>query len=106
MAWEWVSPVAAATTGVLGIFFTWLTGKQGRSHAETITRDQLAQERLLANEAREQQRLENAYVELLDLAERVGQYVQMVFPMWDTTPPRGLNHLCRHSKNKHTPKHW
>lgn len=37
MAWEWVAPVATAVAsiavGVGGVFFTWLTGKQGREHA-------------------------------------------------------------------------
>jgi hypothetical protein len=88
MAWEWVAPVASAaamtTLGVAGIFATWLNAKQGRDHAETISKDQLAHERLLAKEAREQQRLETAYVNLLDIAERAGQWAQMVYPMIDT----------------------
>ena len=88
MTWEWVGPVATATVGVAGIFGTWLTGKQGRDRAEAISRETLAQERLLANEARKQQRLENAYVDLLDMAERAGQWAQMVLPMIDTNPPQ------------------
>jgi hypothetical protein len=79
MAWEWVGPVATATVAVPGIFFTWLTGKQGRDDARAI-----------AKEAREQQRLENAYVDLLDMAERVGQWVRMVYPMIDTNPPQPI----------------
>ena len=81
MAWEWVAPVATATTatavGVAGMFFTWLTGKEARDDA-----------RATAREAREQQRLENAYIELLDVAERTGQWVRMVCPVWDTNPPQ------------------
>jgi hypothetical protein len=92
MAWEWVAPVATATAsiavGVAGIFFTWLSGKQGRDHAETVLSQQLAHERLLASEARDQQRLETAYVDLLDMAERAGQWAQMVLPMIDTHPPQ------------------
>jgi hypothetical protein len=92
MAWEWVAPVATATAsiavGVAGIFFTWLSGKQGRDHAETISGQQLAHERLLASEARDQQRLENAYVNLLEMAEAAGQWVQLVLPMLDTHPPQ------------------
>lgn len=91
MAWEWVAPAATAATAVAlggaGIFFTWLTGKQGRDHAETITRDQLDHERLLAREAREQQRLENAYLELLKMAERAGQWAQMVYPVFQSGQP-------------------
>ncbi len=51
MAWEWVAPVATGTVGVFGTFIAWLTGKQGRDHAETITRDQLDQTRVMQREA-------------------------------------------------------
>ncbi len=91
MAWEWVAPAATAaattTVGVAGIFFTWLTGKQGRDHAETISNQRLTHERLLAKEAREQERLENAYVELLRMAERAGQWAQMVYPVFQSGQP-------------------
>jgi hypothetical protein len=30
MSWEWVAPVATAASGITGIYFTWLTGSQGR----------------------------------------------------------------------------
>jgi hypothetical protein len=92
MAWEWVAPVATATAsitvGVAGIFFTWLSGKQGGDHAETISGQQLAHERLLASEARDQQRLETAYVNLLEMSEAAGQWVQLVMPVVDTDPPQ------------------
>jgi len=97
MAWEWVSPVATASAGVvaggIGVYFTWLTGKQGRDHAETITRDQLAHERLLTREARVQQRLENAYVDLLRMAERAGQWAQMSYPIVGRPPELPLPSL-------------
>jgi hypothetical protein len=90
VAWEWVAPVATAaattTVGVAGIFFTWLTGKQSRDHAQETLEEQLGHERLQAREAREQERLENAYLELLKMAERVGQWAQMVYPMVETGP--------------------
>ncbi len=37
MAWEWVAPVATATAGAAGVFFTWLTGNQSRQHLERLT---------------------------------------------------------------------
>jgi hypothetical protein len=84
MAWEWVGPVAAATSGVVvgavGMVITWLTSKQGRDTSEEISRNTLEQERVLASEARKQQRLEDAYVELLDMAEMVGTWAQMAYP--------------------------
>jgi hypothetical protein len=82
MAWEWVGPVATATAGVAGMFFTWLTGKQSRDDARAI-----------AKETRDQQRLENAYIELLDVAERVGHWAQMAFPIMDTNPPKPVPEL-------------
>ncbi|ONF72164.1 hypothetical protein [Amycolatopsis keratiniphila] len=53
MAWEWVAPVTTGLTAVAGVFFTWLTGRQGRSQVERMahrteeaaTRDRLALER-------------------------------------------------------------
>jgi hypothetical protein len=76
MAWEWVAPVATATVGVAGVFFTWLSGKQGRDHAEK-----------LAEDARKQQRLESAYVRMVAMSEQVGHWAQMAYPLFDTNPP-------------------
>ncbi|WP_084026952.1 hypothetical protein [Mycobacterium avium] len=76
MAWEWVAPVATATVGIAGIIFTWLTGKQARDDA-----------RATAWEARYQQRLEVAYLELLKMAERAGQWAQFVYPVYQSGPP-------------------
>ena len=42
----------------------------------------------MAREARTQERLANAYVDLLDMAERTGQWAQSVRPMMDTIPPQ------------------
>lgn len=87
MAWEWVAPVATASAGAVGVFFTWLSGKQGRDHAERTAREQLAQQRLLAQDARDQERLENAYLELLRMVEGLGQWVQHVYPSVDLGTP-------------------
>lgn len=92
MACEWIGSVATATVavviGVAGIVATFKTAKQGREHAETVLGEQLAHERKLATEARDQQRLETAYVDLLEMAEAAGQWVQLVLPMLDTDPPQ------------------
>lgn len=88
MAWEWVSPVAIVTAGAMGVFFTWLSGQQGRNQAERISNAQLTNDRQLAKEAREQERLENAYIQLLHTAELVGQWAESVLPKWDTDPPQ------------------
>jgi hypothetical protein len=72
MAWEWVGPVSTATVGVAGIVGTWLTGKQGREDAKKISDATLANARLLATEARKQQRIESAYLELLETTGWIG----------------------------------
>jgi hypothetical protein len=83
MAWEWIGTSAV---GGLGIFFTWLTGKQSRDQVLETLRQQLGHERLQAREAREQERLESAYLELLKMAERVGQWAQFIYPVVQTGP--------------------
>jgi hypothetical protein len=37
MAWEWVAPTATAGSGAIGIFFTWLSGHQGRRQVDRMT---------------------------------------------------------------------
>jgi hypothetical protein len=88
MAWEWVAPVATGALGATGIVFTWLSGKQGRDHAENLAKLRNDHEATLAKEERTQQRLANAYIALLEMAERVGMWAQMVRPMVDTIPPQ------------------
>jgi hypothetical protein len=48
----------------------------------------LTHERLLAKEAREQQRLESAYVRMLAMTEQAGQWAQKLCPLMDTNPPQ------------------
>ncbi len=91
MAWEWVPPVATAVgvgvVGVVGLTLTWYSGKQGRDHAEKVAKDTFAHQRMLAGQERKQQRLENAYIELLDVAEQTGHWAQISYPLFDTHPP-------------------
>ncbi|MET9303559.1 hypothetical protein ABZX66_30030 [Micromonospora aurantiaca] len=92
MAWEWVGPVMTGavgiSVGITGIVATYKTGKQGRQHAEVLARQQNEHDAALAKEQRDQQRRSEAYVELLTMVERVGQWASMVRPMLDTNPPR------------------
>ena len=83
MAWEWIG---TSVVGVAGIWGTWLTGKQSRDQAERTNRSQLDQARLLAREARKQERLETAYLELLTMVERASHWAQLVLPLFDTVP--------------------
>ncbi len=91
MALEWVAHVATATVGVAGIVGTWLTANRGLAH-----------ERRLATEARQQQRLENAYVDLLDVAERVGHWAQLAWPVRDTEPPQPVPEMPSLVEQAHT----
>lgn len=88
MAQEWIAPVATAAVGVAGVFFTWLSGWQGRKTAEAIAQgqqDHAAQEAALA---REQDRKAEAYVRILEVAEQTGNWVQSVQPLITTDPPQ------------------
>ncbi len=72
------------------MYFTWRAGKEGREHAETVSSRQLQHAQNLAADARKQQRLENAYIAVLVIAEKAGQWAQTAHPMWDTHPDREL----------------
>jgi hypothetical protein len=73
------------------MFFTWLATKQNSDDAGAT-----------AKEARVQQRLENAYIELLDMTERAGQWVQTVYPMINTMPPQSDPPLPTLAEQAHT----
>lgn len=75
MAWEWIGPVATGVVGLAGIGATLRAGTK-----------QLTNARMIAVEERQQQRLENAYVKLLDFAERIGFWAQSSYPLYDTNP--------------------
>lgn len=65
MAWEWVAPVTAGLTAVTGVFFTWLSGKQGRAQVERMARH--AEEATTRDRLTHQRR--DAYVTALLVAE-------------------------------------
>jgi hypothetical protein len=70
------------------MYFTFLSGERGRDHAETLAKLRNDHDVRLAKEERTQQRLADAYVALLEMAERVGMWAQMVRPIVDTIPPQ------------------
>lgn len=97
MAWEWVAPVATASVGVCGIVFTWLTGSQGRSHAQVLAKQQQDHAERAAATARTQQRKAEAYVQVLEVVEQIGNWSQNLKPALDTDPPRELPPLAEYS---------
>ena len=71
-----------AVVALAGIGATLLAGKLERGHCERMARD-----------ARQQERLAEAYVRVLVLAEHVGHWAQMVEPVWDFDPPQPVRSL-------------
>jgi hypothetical protein len=78
---------------VIGVFFTWPTGTQGRDHAERLAKQTYEYQRQLAEDARTQERLGEAYLNLLEMVEQVGAWAQAVRPVVDTDPPRPVPDL-------------
>lgn len=65
MAWEWVAPAVTGVTAVSGVFFTWLTGSQGRRQVERLARR--AEESAERNRAMQERR--EAYFAALRAAD-------------------------------------
>jgi hypothetical protein len=86
MTWEWV----AGTVGAVGIVSTALTARGGRKHAETLSAERIKHERALAEDARLQARLADAYVEVLTIVNRFGHWADMVRPIVEANPPAPL----------------
>ena len=70
--------------------FTWLTAKQGRDHAEHLMQQRIDHEAETAKDQRRQQRLADAYVDLLTFASTMGAWANFVRPILDTDPPKEL----------------
>ncbi len=92
MAWDWISPAIGGAVGVAGLYFGWLTARQSREHTERLARqtnehsrllseqadaharnmeqDRHDHERRMAEEQRRQQRLADAYLEIVATAVR------------------------------------
>lgn len=99
MAWEWVAPVATASTAIVGMTVTWCTARSGQVHARQLAKDRMDHEISAALEDRHQQRLADTYVELLTLAESVGHWASAVRPMLDTgSPPPPLPPLAEQAR--------
>lgn len=82
-----MAPVCTSALGAIGIVVTGLTAKGGRRHAENVAEDRMTHEREIAEDARAQDRLGDAYVELLSIVNRTADYAGRVRPMLDTDPP-------------------
>jgi hypothetical protein len=71
--------IVGGVIGVAGLLAGWLNLREGNKHEATMAR-----------EAREQERLGSAYVPLLRMAERMGQWAHLVAPMIEFNPPQPI----------------
>lgn len=55
-------------------------------HAERLATEKLNNDRQVSTEERQQARLENAYIKLLEFAEKIGFWAQSSYPLYDTNP--------------------
>lgn len=90
MAWEWVAPTVTGVVALAGIGSTFVTASRGRSHAERLAAQGHERVEATSREARRQERLASAYVEVLDIAQQIGQWAQSLSPIMDTVPPQPL----------------
>src|SRR5689334_17694068 len=90
MAWEWVAPTASATAaivvGVTGIVATYRAGSRQQATALAVTGQQVDAQVAVAREARQQRRLEEAYLELLAVVTTIRYWVFTVYPEITQTP--------------------
>lgn len=93
MDWSWIDTVSTAAVGGLGIFFTWLTAKQGRAHALALSDHQAAHALDAARLSRDQDRKSEAYVHALAVAEKIGNWCQSVAPVVVRGKPEPLPDL-------------
>ena len=71
-----------------GLVATYLTAARGRDQVERMTLAGQKHERKMTREAREQDRIAGAYIGLLRMTERIGQWAQLVNPMYQPNPDR------------------
>ena len=95
MSLEWVGTLAAATVGAIGVFFTWLTGRQGRSQvAEMSAQSQMHAERQRVREERRE-----AYFAVLRLAS-VNAYREKYERRGDTAKLQEISELWPRSERR------
>ncbi len=82
MAWDWVAPASSALIGLAGLAGGVTIAVTGRRH-----------ERHNAHEQWYRDRRAEAYLDLLDMAEGVGQWIEMVHPLMDPRPVPDLPSL-------------
>lgn len=72
-----VSVISGGAVGIVGLATAFTSGVMDRRH-----------ERELAREERRQVRLAEAYIQMLEMVEKVGHWAQNIRPVTDTDPPQ------------------
>lgn len=95
MSLEWVGTLAAASVGALGVFFTWLTGRQARSQIAEMSALSLmhAERQRVRDERRE------AYFAVLRLAS-INSYREKYERRGDTAKLDEVNELWPRSERR------
>lgn len=87
MAWEWAPATATAAVGIVSNFFLWLGAHQARQQAAQLAKEQADRAEAVAALARVQDRRAETYVQVLQVAEQVGEWVQSLSPPIELAPP-------------------
>jgi hypothetical protein len=90
---EWIGLLGVVVGGAIGSFSTYLTSKRSTEQVERVASAGNKNQRTMAREAREHDRLAGAYVQLLGMTEPIGQWAQQVNPMYRPNPDRPLPDL-------------
>jgi hypothetical protein len=67
---QWIGTAAVGALGIVATYTSGVSSRRHESHRDAVTRRA------------------NAYIEVLTIAEHVGNWAQRVRPLVDTTPPR------------------
>src|SRR5947209_3542689 len=101
MAWEWTGPASGAIVGVAGLLAGWRVAVGSRKHDERLAQQRNEHEARVAHVQWHRDQRADAYIQLLDLAEEIGDWVSSAFPMWDTHPPRPLPDMPDRARQAH-----
>ena len=80
MAWEWLAPAAGGIVGLAGIVSTTIVAVSGRRQERALAQERHDHERATTQGQWVRDRRAEAYLDLLEMAECIGQWVGMVHP--------------------------
>lgn len=93
MAWEWLAPASAVAGAFVGGGTTWLVSRGARKHAEALADKNHAHAERMANQTRQQKRLEDAYVGMLQAVQTAGHWADSLLPIFDADSPQTVPEL-------------